>query len=85
MIKIRLARHGVKKKPFYKIVIARSQSPRDGKFIEKIGFFNPFSKNINTKISINMERIQYWTQKGAKCSERVKNLLKNIKKCNSIK
>ncbi|QCI26832.1 30S ribosomal protein S16 [Buchnera aphidicola (Thelaxes californica)] len=84
MIKIRLARHGVKKKPFYKIIIADSKSPRDGKFIEKIGFFNPFSKNEKEKIHINLKRLEYWIQKGAQLSDRTKYLIKKTKKNNII-
>ncbi|CAL4322971.1 30S ribosomal protein S16 [Buchnera aphidicola (Thelaxes suberi)] len=80
MIKIRLARHGAKKKPFYKIVIANNKSPRDGKFIEKIGFFSPICKNRKEKIYINDDRLQYWIKQGAQFSEKTKYLIKKQKK-----
>ncbi|WP_075433977.1 30S ribosomal protein S16 [Buchnera aphidicola] len=76
MIKIRLARHGAKKKPFYKIIISDVRSARNGKFIERIGYFNPFAKKNEKKIHIRIERAQYWIQKGAKQSHRLKKLFK---------
>lgn len=79
MIKIRLSRHGSKKKPFYKIVVSDVRAPRDGKFIEKIGFFNPFSKNKEEKIKFSTTRVAFWIQKGAKISRTVQNLFKKEK------
>lgn len=80
MIKIRLARHGSKKKPFYQIIVTDIRSARNGKFIERLGFFNPFEKNENKKVKFINERINYWIKNGAKKSNRVKNLLKKYNK-----
>lgn len=74
--KIRLARAGAKKAPFYKVVVADSRSPRDGKFIEKVGTFNPFLADDNeNRLILNKERIQYWLGVGATPSERVEGFL----------
>ncbi|AEH39840.1 30S ribosomal protein S16 [Buchnera aphidicola (Cinara tujafilina)] len=80
MIKIRLARHGVKKKPFYQIIVADIRSARNGKFIERLGFFNPFAKNNDQKIKLVIKRIKYWIKNGAKKSNRINNLLKQYKR-----
>ena len=72
MIKIRLAIRGSKKNRFYHINIANSKSPRDGKFIEKIGFFNP---KDNKNISINLNRLNYWISVGANISKKVEYIL----------
>jgi len=70
--KIRLARAGAKKQPFYRVVVADSRSPRDGKFIEKLGTFNPLLPNDNAnRLVLNTERVQYWLGAGATPSERV--------------
>lgn len=81
MIKIRLARHGSKKRPFYKVIVADIRFPRNGRFIEKIGFFNPIKneKTNELQLNINIKKIQYWTKKGAHISNRVSSLLKKIK------
>jgi small subunit ribosomal protein S16 len=73
-VKIRLARHGAKKAPFYRIVVAESESPRDGKFLETIGTYNPVAEPA--KVALNGERIKYWIGQGAKPTVTVKNLLK---------
>ncbi|WP_075432029.1 30S ribosomal protein S16 [Buchnera aphidicola] len=80
MIKIRLARHGSKKKPFYQIIVTDIRSARNGKFIERLGFFNPFEKNEDRKVKLINKRISYWLKNGAKKSNRVKNLLKKYNK-----
>ncbi|WP_343182403.1 30S ribosomal protein S16 [Buchnera aphidicola] len=80
MVKIRLSLYGSKKKPFYKIIIANSKSPRDGKFIEKIGFYNPFSKDIKKKIKLNINRVQHWIKNGAITTKKVKTLIKDYYK-----
>ena len=74
MIKIRLARHGAKKRPFYRIVIANAEAPRDGSFIEKVGTYDPVANPA--KISLNNERIQYWLGQGAIPTDTVANILK---------
>ena len=75
MVKIRLSRGGAKKKPFYHIVVADSRNKRDGRRIEKIGFFNPMAKGQEERLRLNLERVDYWTGVGAQLSERVKHLV----------
>ena len=71
---IRLARHGAKKKPFYRIVVADSESPRDGKYLENVGTYDPLFDPA--KVTLKSERIQYWMGQGAKPSDTVRILLK---------
>ena len=76
MLKIRLSMGGAKKRPIYKIVIADSRFPRDGRFIEKVGFFNPLlPKTKKERINLKVERIKYWISKGAKPTLRVSRIL----------
>jgi small subunit ribosomal protein S16 len=76
MLKIRLARGGAKKRPYYSIVVADSHSPRDGRFIEKVGAYNPLLKRDDPKrITLNSERIQQWLAKGAQPTDRVARFL----------
>jgi small subunit ribosomal protein S16 len=76
MIKIRLSMGGVRKRPIYKIVIADSRAPRDGRFIEKVGSFNPLlPKDKKERISVEVERVKYWMSKGAKPTLRVSRIL----------
>ena len=74
MVKIRLRRMGAKKNPYYRIVVADSHSPRDGRFIEEIGTYNPTAQP--SAVSIDMERAKYWIANGAQPTETVKALLK---------
>ncbi len=73
-VKIRLARHGAKKKPFYRIVVADSESPRDGKCLENVGTYDPLYDPV--KITLKSERIQYWMDQGARPTDTVRSLLK---------
>jgi small subunit ribosomal protein S16 len=73
-VKIRLARHGKKKKPFYRIVAADSEFPRDGRFLEIIGTYNPLIDPA--EVSLKQERVKYWIDQGAIPTTTVKNLLK---------
>ena len=73
-VKIRLARHGAKKKPFYRIVIADGESPRDGKFLENVGTYNPLVDPA--QVSLKQDRIKYWMDQGAIPTDTVRNLLK---------
>jgi len=75
-VRIRLARHGAKKKPFYRIVVADGESPRDGKYLENVGTYNPLLDPV--QITLKSERIQYWLDKGAKPSDTVRSLLKKV-------
>jgi len=74
-VKIRLARAGTKKRPFYALVVADERSPRDGRFIEKLGTFNPLLPKGAEKVAMNGERVQYWLSKGAKPTDRVLRIL----------
>ncbi|PVZ62991.1 30S ribosomal protein S16 [Pelagibaculum spongiae] len=76
MVSIRLSRGGSKKRPFYHIVVADSRSPRDGRHIERIGFFNPIAQGGEEKLRLDMDRITHWVEKGAQPSTRVANLIK---------
>ena len=76
MLKIRLSLGGAKKRPVYKIVIADSRFPRDGRFIEKVGFFNPLLPKAKTeRVNLEVERIKHWISKGAKPTLRVSRIL----------
>ena len=74
MVKIRLRRMGAKKAPYYRIVVADSRSPRDGRFIEEIGTYDPMAET--DKITVNMERAKYWIANGAQPTDTVRGLLK---------
>ena len=75
-MKIRLARGGSKKRPFYRIVAADSRMPRDGRFIEKLGTYNPLlPKDSEERVKMNMERIQYWLNQGAQPTDRIARML----------
>ena len=75
-MKIRLARGGSKKRPFYRIVAADSRMPRDGRFIEKLGTYNPLlPKDSEDRVKMNLERVQYWLDQGAQPTDRVSRFL----------
>ena len=75
-MKIRLARGGAKKRPFYRIVAADSRMPRDGRYIEKLGTYNPLlPKDSEERVKMNVERIQYWLGEGAQTTDRVSRML----------
>ena len=76
MVKIRLARAGAKKRPFYHVVVTDSRNRRDGRFIERVGFYNPIATGGEVELQINRERVDHWLSHGAKASERVVHLLK---------
>ena len=80
MVSIRLARGGSKKRPFYHVVVSDSRSPRDGRYIERIGFYNPQARGQEQELRIDDGRIDYWVSKGAQPSERVTNLIKGARK-----
>lgn len=78
MLKIRLARGGAKKRPYYNIVVADSHSPRDGRFIEKVGAYNPMLKKDDpARVTLKVESIQAWLKKGAQPTDRVARFLAN--------
>lgn len=80
MVTIRLSRTGAKKKPFYHIVVTDSRSKRDGRYIERVGFYNPVAKGNEEILRLNIDRVQHWRQHGAQVSDRVAKLIK-IDKC----
>ncbi|MDR2014803.1 MAG: 30S ribosomal protein S16 [Azoarcus sp.] len=76
MVVIRLARGGAKKRPFYNIVVADSRNRRDGRFIERVGFYNPIASGAGQSLSINTARLAYWQENGAILSPTVTRLVK---------
>ena len=76
MVRIRLSRGGSKKRPFFHVVATNSRSSRDGKYIERIGFYNPRASDNEDDIRIDIERINYWESVGAQLSDKVRHLLK---------
>ena len=77
MVTIRLARTGAKKRPFYHIVVADSRRARDGRYIERVGFFNPIATGGEERLRIEKERVDHWVSQGAQPSDRVAKLLKD--------
>ena len=80
MVKIRLARGGSKKRPFYSIIVSDQRRQPSGRFIERIGFFNPMAVESEESLRIDTERADYWISQGAQPSERVANILKQAKR-----
>jgi len=76
MVSIRLSRAGAKKRPFYHLVVTDSRNRRDGRYIERLGFFNPVGKENEENLRIDLERVDYWIGQGAQPSDRVASLLK---------
>ena len=76
MVKIRLRRMGAKKAPYYRIVVADSRAPRDGRFIEEVGTYNPDAEGEQLKV--NMDRVQYWIANGAQPTDTVRGLMKKV-------
>ncbi|MEO8738763.1 MAG: 30S ribosomal protein S16 [Casimicrobiaceae bacterium] len=76
MVVIRLARGGAKKRPFYNIVVADSRNRRDGRFIERVGFYNPIANENQEALRLSLERVDHWKLKGAKLSDTVAGLVK---------
>lgn len=80
MVVIRLARGGSKKRPFYNIVVADSRTARDGRFIERLGFFNPIARGGEIPLRVDVAKVDEWVAKGAQLSDRVKSLVKEARK-----
>ncbi|BES72506.1 30S ribosomal protein S16 [Marinobacter nanhaiticus D15-8W] len=76
MVTIRLARGGAKKRPFYHLAVTDSRRARDGRFIERVGFFNPVARGQEERLRVDQERVEYWVNQGAQTSDRVAKLLK---------
>ena len=79
MVVIRLARGGSKKRPFYRIVVADKRAPRDGRYIERLGFFNPVASGQEERLRLDLDRVEHWVSKGAQPSDRVASLIKDAK------
>ncbi len=77
MVTIRLSRSGAKKRPFYHITVADSRRARDGRFIERIGFFNPLAKGQEERLRLDLKRMAFWQSQGAQVSPRVSSLAKD--------
>ncbi|GAA3911146.1 MULTISPECIES: 30S ribosomal protein S16 [Gibbsiella] len=80
MVTIRLARGGAKKRPFYQVVVTDSRNARDGRFIERVGFFNPIAAGQAEALRLDLDRIEHWIGLGATVSDRVSALIKDVKK-----
>jgi len=80
MVVIRLARSGSKKRPFYHVTVADSRNARDGRFIERVGFYNPVARGKEEMLRLDLERIEHWIGEGAQASVRVNTLIKGHKK-----
>jgi len=77
MVTIRLARGGSKKRPFYHVTVSDCRNSRNGRFIERVGFFNPIARGQEVRLKLEMDKIQEWVGKGAQVSPRVKSLMKD--------
>ncbi|HHJ1278324.1 30S ribosomal protein S16 [Proteus mirabilis] len=80
MVTIRLARGGAKKRPFYQVVVTDSRNARDGRFIERVGFYNPLATGNAEELRLDVDRVEHWVAQGATVSERVAGLIKSVKK-----
>ena len=80
MLTIRLSRVGAKKRPFYQVTVTDSRSARDGRFIERVGFFNPIAKGNEERLRLDLDRIDYWVGHGAALSDRVARLVSDSRK-----
>ncbi|GKX54965.1 30S ribosomal protein S16 [Leminorella grimontii] len=80
MVTIRLARGGAKKRPFYQVVVTDSRNARDGRFIERVGFFNPVATGQAERLRLDLDRVNHWTGLGATVSDRVAQLIKEAGK-----
>jgi len=76
MVKIRLARHGARKRPFYHIVVTDIRNRRDGRCLERVGYFNPIAQGEARRLHIDLERVDYWLRQGAHTGERVARLIR---------
>jgi len=79
MVTIRLSRGGAKQRPFYHIVVTDSRNRRDGRYLERLGYFNPIAAGGERKLKVDLERVDYWISHGAQPSDRVANLMKQAR------
>ena len=80
MVTVRLSRGGAKKKPFYHVVVTDSRNRRDGRYIERVGFFNPMARGQEDRLRLDNDRIEHWVGQGAQLSDRVASLVKESAK-----
>jgi small subunit ribosomal protein S16 len=80
MVVIRLSRGGSKKRPFYNVIVTDSRNARDGRFIERVGFFNPIARGGEIRLQIDNARVDHWVAQGAQLSDRVSGLVKESRK-----
>lgn len=80
MVTIRLARGGAKKRPFYHLTVSDSRKSRDGRFIERVGFFNPIARGQEERLRVDLDRVTHWQGQGAQVSDRVAELVKEARK-----
>ncbi len=83
MVTIRLSRGGAKKQPFYHVVATDSRARRDGRYIERLGFYNPVARGDSTEVKLDMERVDYWVSVGAQMSDSVSKIVKDKRKENA--
>ena len=76
MVKIRLTRGGAKKRPLYHVIVTDSRSARDGRNIERVGFYNPVAQGAEKRVELNLERIKHWVDNGAQLTDKVADLYK---------
>jgi small subunit ribosomal protein S16 len=79
MVVIRLSRHGAKNRPFYHVVVADQRFARDGRYIERIGYYSPLAAGKEQKLDLNLERVDHWVKQGAQPSDRVALLIKTAR------
>ncbi|MCM2131636.1 30S ribosomal protein S16 [Larsenimonas rhizosphaerae] len=84
MVTIRLARGGAKKRPFYHVAVTDSRRARDGRFIERLGFFNPVARGQEERLRLDVERVEFWQSQGAQLTERVSELVKEARKAQAV-
>jgi len=84
MVKIRLTRGGAKKRPFYHIIVTDSRNARDGRNIERVGFYNPVASGSDKPVELNVERVKYWVDNGAQMTDKVANLYKQAAKAAAV-
>ncbi len=80
MVTIRLARHGARKNPFFHVTVADRAAKRDGRFIERIGFYNPIARGQEERMRIDLDRVDYWLSQGAQPTERARRLIDSAKR-----
>ena len=80
MVKIRLTRGGAKKRPFYHVIVTDSRNARDGRNIERVGFYNPVAQGAEKRVELNVERVQHWIKNGAQLTDKVAVLFKEAAK-----